>query len=96
MSEEKVIQHSKNALHHLNNKEKTLWSRIKGFLEEVFIIIVAVSITLMVHNWNDRRQEREIERNFLVGIREDLKQLSLNTMEGLKDYQPTLDYYQES
>ena len=74
MSEEKVIQHAKKAVHAVGNKEKKWTEKIKEFLYEIIIIVLAVSITLWMHNWNDARHEHEIERAFLEGIKEDLNQ----------------------
>lgn len=93
MSEEKIIQHSQNAVHLLKSKSKSIKEKILGFLEEIIIIIIAVSLTLAFHNWNDRRNEREIARNFLTGIKQDLLRDAENTREGIKEYQPTVAYY---
>jgi hypothetical protein len=93
MSEEKIIQHSQNAVNLLKSKSKSIKEKILGFLEEIIIIIIAVSLTLAFHNWNDRRNEREIARNFLIGIKQDLLNDAQNTQEGIKDYQSTVDYY---
>ena len=93
MSEEKIIQHSQNAVNLLKSKSKSFKEKILGFLEEIIIIIIAVSLTLAFHNWNDGRHEREIERNFLTGIRQDLVATAENTKEGVKEYQPTVAYY---
>jgi hypothetical protein len=72
MSEEKIIQHSQKAVDLLKNHSKSIKEKIGEFLEEIVIIVVAVSLTLAFHNWNDRRKEKEIARNFLIGIRQDL------------------------
>jgi hypothetical protein len=93
MSEEKIIQHSHNAVNLLKSKTKPIKEKILEFLEEIVIIIVAVSLTLAFHNWNDRRNEREIARNFLVGIRQDLLVDAGNIKEGIKEFQPVVDYY---
>jgi hypothetical protein len=93
MSEEKIIQHSEKAVSLLKNRSKTIKEKILGFLEEIVIIIIAVSLTLAFHNWNDRRNEREIERNFLIGTRQDLLKSAADVREGVKEYQRTVDYY---
>jgi hypothetical protein len=93
MSEEKIIQHSQKAVNLLKNRSKSIKEKTLGFLEEIVIIIIAVSITLAFHNWNDRRTEREIERNFLIGIRQDLLKDAKGTQESVKEFQPTVEYY---
>jgi len=72
MSEEKIIKHTQTAAHILADKEKTWRKKLMELAEEVGIIIFAVSITLAFHNWNDQRNEQKMEKNFLIGIKEDL------------------------
>lgn len=95
MSEEKVIKHTEKAIHLLKDKESKVKEKITGFIEEIVVIIIAVSITLAFHNWNDARQERKIEREFLTGLKEDLKQNAAGLEESIKRYQPTIDYYNQ-
>ena len=49
MSEEKVIQHAKKAIHSVGDKKRSWPVRIKEFLYEIIIIVLAVSITLWMH-----------------------------------------------
>lgn len=93
MSEEKIIQHSANALHALQNKEAGWVKKLKEFFVEILIIVFAVSITLLLHNWNDARRERLLEREFLAGIKSDLDSGSVDLQEGLANFQPNLDYF---
>jgi hypothetical protein len=93
MSEEKVIQHSQKAVTLLKSRSLSIKAKILGFLEEIVIIVIAVSLTLAFHNWNDLRHDREIERNFLTGIRQDLVKTVASIESGIKWYQPTIDYY---
>jgi hypothetical protein len=93
MSEEKIIQHGQKAVILLKNKSKSIKEKTLGFLEEIVIIVIAVSLTLAFHNWNDRRHDREIERKFLIGIQQDLKESAKGLQESVSDFQPSLDYY---
>ncbi|MBV9960833.1 MAG: hypothetical protein JO072_01185 [Parafilimonas sp.] len=93
MSEEKVIQHAHKAVHAIAKKEKTWWGRIKEFLGEIIIIVIAVSITLWFHNWNDHVHERKIEKEFLIGTRNDLKVTAERLDTDIMHYQHTIDYY---
>jgi hypothetical protein len=93
MSEEKIIKHAENAIHVLENKEKGWKRKILEFGEEIIIIVFAVSITLMFHNLNDAHRERRIEREFLSGLRDDLRGGASNLEIGIKEFQSTIDYY---
>ncbi len=78
MSEEKVIQHTKGAINALAKKDKSWKDRMKEFLYEILIIVIAVSITLWLHNWNDHRHEVESVHNYLAGTRDDLETVKKN------------------
>jgi len=93
MSEEKVIQHAGKAIHAIADKKKTWWERIKEFLLEIFIIVIAVSITLWFHNWNDHLHERKIEKDFLIGTMNDLKITADRLDTDIVHYQHTINYY---
>ena len=93
MSEEKIIEHSHKAVKTLKDKTKTISEKIKEFLEEISIIVLAVSITLLFHNWNEARHEKQLEREFLKGIKDDLAQSANDIEASIKVFQPTIDYY---
>jgi hypothetical protein len=93
MSEEKVIHHAENALHVIQDKEKGLGVKAKEFFWEIFIIVIAVSITLVLHNWNDHLHELRLEREFLTGIKSDLDSGAVNLEESVKWFQPSIDYF---
>lgn len=94
MSEEKVIQHTKKAIHVVADKEKSWAARIKEFLYEILIIVIAVSITLWMHNWNDSKHEREQEKNFLIGIRNNLKNDTANLNYAIRFLKTPIGYYE--
>src|ERR1700733_7293469 len=73
MSEEKIIKHTQKAVNIVGSHEKTWRSKIKELVEEIIIIVFAVTITLAFHNWNDWRNERKMEKDFLAGTSDDLK-----------------------
>lgn len=93
MSEEKIIQHAKKAVHAATNKESTWKKKVKEVFLEVLIIVFAVSITLAFHNWNDSAHEKKLAKAFLTGVREDLKQTAAALRKDSADYEATLNYY---
>jgi len=76
--EEKIREHAKHALQVLTDKRKTLKDRIIDFFWEVFIILVAVNITLWFHDWSAKRHDRALAKEFLIDIRESLVQDTLH------------------
>jgi hypothetical protein len=93
MSEEKIIQHTKTAVEIIHSKERNRKHKLKDIALEIIIIVFAVSITLLFHNLNDRWHEKKLVRDFLEGTKEDLKQEAGYIEISLKDFQPTVDYY---
>lgn len=93
MSEEKIIKHAENVLHVLKDKKKSWKNKALQFAEEIIVIIFAVSVTLMFHNWNDSVHERKIAREFLIGIKSDLENGADRAERTKNFFQPTIAYY---
>lgn len=93
MSEEKIIDHTEKAIKAVLSKERKWYEKLKEFLFEILIIVIAVSLTLWLHNLNDRRHEDKQERDFLVGIREDLKRDTSSLNKGIAWSNDVLIYY---
>ena len=91
--EEKIMAHAKKAVQSLTNKNKKWKEKVKDFLFEILIIIVAVNITLWFHNWSDKKHERQQEKEFLIETRNDLIQIDSSLVQGIRVFQPTLNYY---
>ena len=90
--EEKIREHAKQALKALTNKKKKWTERLRDFLWEILIIVVAINLTLWFHNWSDKRHDRELEKDFLIGIKNDLN-IVIQSLNDSSFFRPTLDYY---
>jgi len=90
--EEKIREHAKQALEALTDKKKKWIDRLRDFLWEILIIVVAINLTLWFHNWSDKRHDRELEENFLIGTRNDLD-IVIQSLNDSSFFRPTLDYY---
>jgi len=91
--EEKIREHALKALQTLTDKKKGWKEKTKDFLWEIFIIVVAINLTLWFHGWNEKRHERELEKNFLIGIKDDLDRVESDLKMFLSNYQGTINYY---
>ena len=93
MSEEKIIKHTGDAARALLKKDVSWMKKLREFFFEIFIIVIAVSITLWFHNWNDHVHEKHLARDFLTGIRSDLQFTADRLDTDRVHFQHTLDYY---
>jgi len=91
--EEKIREHAKHALQALTDKRKKLKDRIIDFFWKVFIILVAVNITLWFHDWSAKRHDRALAKEFLIDIRESLVQDTLNFRYYFNFMDNVLEYY---
>lgn len=73
MAEQEVIKHTEKVIDILQNKHHGPWHKIRELLLEIFIIVFAVSISIWLHNWSEHRKEQKEVKEFLLGLREDLK-----------------------
>jgi len=95
MSEEKIIKHAEKAVRIAEDHNKAWPKKLKELAEEIAIIVFAVSITLALHNWNDRRNERKMEREFLEGIKDDLNH-DANDVSDVSLLEKTVSYYDKA
>jgi hypothetical protein len=71
-----IKKHGKKALgmeEHGHHKQ-TWRQRLPDILLEIAIIVFAVTLSIQLHSWHEHSLEREKERKFLVGLRQDLQQ----------------------
>jgi hypothetical protein len=69
-----VKKHGKKALGMEEHGHHNLtWrQRLPDILLEIGIIVFAVTLSIQLHSWHEHSLEREKERKFLVGLRQDL------------------------
>ncbi|MBV9988040.1 MAG: hypothetical protein JO301_10190 [Chitinophagaceae bacterium] len=73
MAEQEVIKHTKKVYKIWNSDEHGFWHKFREFAIEIFIIVFAVTISIWLHSWNEHRHEQADVKEFLLGLREDLK-----------------------
>ena len=73
MAEDEIRKHTK-AVFSIAKDTKMNWKhKTTEILIEVAIIIFAVSVSIWLHNLSDRNKERKEEKEFLIGLKEDLQ-----------------------
>lgn len=60
---------------------QTWRQRLPDILLEIGIIVFAITLSIQLHSWHEHSLEREKERKFLTGLRQDLQQ-DLKEMSG--------------
>lgn len=80
MADQEVVKHVKHAVDVARSHQP--WThKVREILTEVVIIVFAVSLSIWLHNWSESRKDREEERDFLVGLKQDI-QSDIQEMEG--------------
>jgi hypothetical protein len=72
MAEQEVIKHTKK-IFGLWKSDNSIWHKISEFLLEIFIIVFAISLSIYVHDRSELRHQRHETKEFLLGLRQDLK-----------------------
>jgi hypothetical protein len=74
MAEDEILKkHVKTAYKAWRDPEKDWKDKIKDILLEILIIVFAVSVSIWLHNWSEDMKDRKAEREFLVGLKGDVK-----------------------
>lgn len=72
MAELEVIKHTKKALKSFSQKDKDFWHKLKDFFLEIFIIVFAVSLSIWLHGWSEKKHKQEEVKEFLIDLKADL------------------------
>lgn len=96
MADQEVIKHVKHAVEVARSKRPWM-HKLQEILLEIVIIVFAVSLSIWLHNWSEGRKDRDEEREFLVGLKQDLQADSTEMASDRAAYQHLLKgvgYYQ--
>jgi hypothetical protein len=72
MAELEVIKHAKKAYVSMNSNN-SLWHKAKEIFVEIFIIVFAITLSIWFHGWSEHRHQQTEVKQFLTGLREDLR-----------------------
>ena len=73
MAEDEIRKHAKTAVKALRDPNRSWRHKAGEVLLEILIIIFAVTLSIWFHNWAESWKDRDDEREFLTGLREDLQ-----------------------
>ncbi|MFD1470377.1 hypothetical protein ACFQ48_19270 [Hymenobacter caeli] len=71
-----VNKHAKKALgmEEHGHRPQTWRQRLPDILLEIGIIVFAITLSIQLHTWHEHSLDREKERKFLTGLRQDFRQ----------------------
>jgi hypothetical protein len=73
MAEQEIIKHVEAAIAVSRDRTKKWQHKLMEILLEVGIIVFAVSLSIWFHNWSESLKDRSEARQFLIGLKEDLR-----------------------
>lgn len=72
MADQEMIKHTKAAYKAVNNPLTNWKHKLKEVSMEILIIVFAVSLSIWLHSWNEKRHERSEAVAFLKGLNTDI------------------------
>jgi len=90
MAEQEIIKHAKKAYMIFKSSNMSIKTKVTDILTEIVIIVFAVSISIWLSNWSERRHDRKEEKEFLTGFKKDLQSESENMTSSKEFYSKTL------
>jgi hypothetical protein len=73
MSEHEISKHTKAIYKEWKNPHHSWKHKLVEILTEIFIIVFAITLSLLVERWREHAHERTIEKQFLIGLKKDLQ-----------------------
>jgi hypothetical protein len=90
MAEQEIIKHAKKTYAILKSNENGWKHKLLDMVIEILIIVFAISLSIWLHNWSEKRTDDKEEKEFLIGLKKDLE-IDLEEMVTSKTfYQNTL------
>ncbi|HMC87827.1 MAG TPA: hypothetical protein VKI61_20025 [Chitinophagaceae bacterium] len=82
MAEDEIIKkHTQSVYNTWIDPNKKWFHKLKDILQEIIIIVFAVSVSIWFHNWSESHKDQQQEKAFLSGLKTDL-QADLQEMKG--------------
>ena len=73
MAEQEVIKHTKKVYKIWHSNELRIGHKLKEFLIEIFTIVFAVSLSIWLHDRSEHSHQQKEVKEFLLGLKDDLK-----------------------
>jgi hypothetical protein len=73
MSEHEISKHTKAIYKEWKNPHHSWKHKLSEILTEIFIIVFAITLSLLVERWREHAHEQTIEKQFLLGLKKDLQ-----------------------
>ncbi|MDR3668110.1 MAG: DUF6090 family protein [Ignavibacteriaceae bacterium] len=73
MSEQEFIKHAKKTYAILKSSENGWKSKLLDIVIEILIIVFAVSVSIWLHNWSEKRLDNKEAKEFFFGLKKDLE-----------------------
>ena len=71
--QEEVAKHTKKIYQTVTKPGHTIVEKLKEVAVEIFIIVFAVTLSIWLHSWSEERHEQKEVREFLSGLKGDLR-----------------------
>ena len=72
MSESEIVKHSKKAYAIIKSPGKSFVHKLEEIFIEIIIIVIAVNISIWFSNWSEKRHDVKEEKEFFIGLKQDL------------------------
>ncbi len=94
MAEQEVIKHSRK-IYKIWQRPATWKHKAREFLIEILIIVFAISLSLLLDRWREKKHEQNVAADFLAGLKTDLEGdiAVLNNLQNSYESQQKAFYY---
>lgn len=73
MPEHEIAKHTKAIFTSMNDARKNWKQKLGEIIVEILIIVFAITLSLLVERWRENLHNRDIEKQFLTGLKLDLQ-----------------------
>lgn len=89
--QDEILKHTRKIHTEVKNPKHSFGEKIKEIAIEILIIVFAVTLSIWLHSWSEKRHQQEDAEKFLIGLKDDLK----NDISNLESTKKMLDETQQ-
>jgi hypothetical protein len=90
MAENEIVKHTKKAITIIKSPGKGFKHKLGEIFVEIIIIVIAVNVSIWFNNWSEKQHDKKEEKEFFIGLKQDLQGDIENMTNSEKYYESTL------
>jgi hypothetical protein len=91
--QDEILKHTRKIHSDMKSPMHSFGKKLREIIIEIFIIFFAVTLSIWLHNWSEHRHQQKEAKEFLLGLRGDLRATINDCKDAIEDYKECGERY---